>query len=167
MTKTYRVLIADYANYDSLAEIPGILSRGGCIVDVYCGKRSWLKRNKYWNKWIACSENEEEYFNTLKAIAETNAYDWIILSDDPALRIVNDRVIDETLFYKLLPITKIENRELLGSKAGFSNLCAKYNLKTPGYLVYDSTLSEEDICKKLRFPMLLKTDRSEGGTGIF
>src|ERR1700761_8860690 len=110
MTKTYRVLIADYANYDSLAEIPGILSRGGCQVDVYCGKRSWLKKNKYWNKWMESSEDEEVYYNTLKTIAETRGYDWIILSDDPSIRIVNDRVTDESLFYKLLPITKIENR---------------------------------------------------------
>ena len=66
-----------------------------------------------------------------------------------------------------MPLTKIENRELLGSKAGFSNLCTKYNIKTPRYLIYNSSQTPAEIGKYMDYPFLMKEDKSEGGYGVF
>jgi len=83
------------------------------------------------------------------------------------LEILNERITEEQLFYKMLLLTKIENRALLGSKAGFSNLCAKYGIKTPAYLVFKDNMSASEIGNIVGFPLLMKVDNSAGGYGIF
>lgn len=40
----------------------------------------------------------------------------------------------EELFKVILPISKIENREMLSSKAGFSNVCERNNILSPKFL---------------------------------
>jgi biotin carboxylase len=66
-----------------------------------------------------------------------------------------------------MPLSKIENRELLGSKAGFSNLCAKYGIRTPRFLIYKDGMTNAEIINYMQLPFLMKVDKSEGGYGIF
>lgn len=66
-----------------------------------------------------------------------------------------------------MPLSKIENRSLLGSKAGFSALCAKYGILTPAFLIYDEQMTEERILSVMKFPFMMKVDQSEGGYGVF
>jgi predicted ATP-grasp superfamily ATP-dependent carboligase len=66
-----------------------------------------------------------------------------------------------------MPLCKIENRELLGSKAGFSSLCAKYDISTPRFLIYQPSFTPDYISEYMKYPFMMKTDRSEAGTGVF
>jgi predicted ATP-grasp superfamily ATP-dependent carboligase len=166
----YKVLIVSLANYDALAEFPVLLKKGGVTtVDVFCAEDSWLKKNKYWDNWIKGYPDKETSIQILRHIFETKAkyYDWIILGDDPTIRFMHEVANSDELFFNTFPVTKIENREILGSKAGFSNLCSKYNLKTPRYLIYDESFDYTQVDKHLDFPILLKPDESEGGHGFF
>ncbi|MBC7553956.1 MAG: ATP-grasp domain-containing protein [Taibaiella sp.] len=165
----YKILIVSYANWDSLMELPAVFKQAGCTTDIYCAKDSWILQSSFYDKWIEASSNEATFLSGLYDIVgkHGNEYDWIIPGDDIILRLLNDTITDEKLFYKLLPLTKIENRELLGSKAGFSNLCDKYDIKTPRFLIYDAGQSPESIAKYMGFPFMMKTDRSEAGTGVF
>lgn len=165
----YRVLLISLVNWDSLIEIPVLLSKGGCSVDIFCVKDSWAIQNKFHNKWIEAPADEATFVDrTLELVAkEGHNYDWIIPGDDIIIRLLNDRITDEALFYKIMPITKIENRELLGSKAGFSNLCNKFGIKTPRYLIYDESMTPASIGSYMGYPFLMKVDKSEGGFGIF
>lgn len=65
-----------------------------------------------------------------------------------------------------MPITKPENLELLASKAGFSNVCEKYNIATPKYKIYQEEIPLTEQVKDLQFPLILKEDLSWGGGGI-
>ena len=165
----YRVLLISFVNWDSLIEIPAILTNGGCTVDIYCVQDSWVLQNRFHDTWIPASSDEVTFTNELLSYIDKSGdkYQWIIPGDDAIIRILNDRITDEAQFYKIMPLTKIENRELLGSKAGFSSLCATYNIKTPGYLIYDGTHTPAQIGQRVGYPLLMKLDKSEGGFGVF
>lgn len=150
-----------------MIEIPALLKTGGCEVDIFCAEGSWAIQNSFHDKWVKAPAGEQEFVDELLSLINNTQYDWIIPGDDIIVRLLNERITDEQLFYKIMPLTKIENRELLGSKAGFSNLCMKYGIKTPGYLIYEEGMQAGEIGRKVGFPALMKVDKSEGGYGIF
>lgn len=163
-----KVLIACLENWDTLQEIPFIVNKGGCVVDVYCSKNSWLISNSFYHHWIECSNDVEEYVKGLSNLAQNtdSPYDWIIPADEKLLNILNEHIVEEALFYKLLPLTKIENREILASKAGLSQLCEKNGIISPKYIVYNHSTSLDIASFQLKYPVLLKQDLSWGG-GVF
>jgi len=163
------ILLVSFASFfDSTAEIPYMFKKAGCTVDVYCSKDSWLKTNYYHDNWIEASTNEaifaSEFINYVKD--NTDRYAWILLLEDPTVKIINESIHDEDLFKKIMPINKPENRVLLSSKIGLSDLCRKFNIATPCYINYSENSDINDIKSKLHFPILLKEDFSFSGTGI-
>lgn len=163
-----KVLVACLENWDTLQELPFVLNKGGCMVDVYCSKNSWLISNSYYSKWIECSDHIDIYLKELYTLAENREapYDWIIPADEKLLQLLNNDITSPELFYKLLPLTKIGNREMLASKAGLSKLCEKYAITSPKYLVYDHKADFDISSFNLHYPVLLKQDLSWGGGGI-
>jgi hypothetical protein len=107
---------------DTLQEVPFVLNNAGCTVDVYCSKDSWLIKNNFYNKWIKCPSDIDEYQRWLFDIAYSKKYDWIILGDEKLLKLFSETTPND-LFITILPLTNIENKALLGSKKGFSDLC--------------------------------------------
>ncbi len=163
-----KVLVACLENWDTLMELPFILNKGGCTVDVYCSEKSWLICNSYYHHWIKCADDQDGYVKELVALAhrKEDAYDWIIPADEKLLNVLNDRLSSEEDFYRILPLTKIENRDILASKAGLSRICERHGIDSPKYIVYDHKTSFDTAAFKLRYPVLLKQDLSWGGGGI-
>jgi predicted ATP-grasp superfamily ATP-dependent carboligase len=95
-----------------------------------------------------------------------DAYDWIIPADEKLLNVLNDRIHNEEIFYRILPFTKIENRDILASKAGLSRICDKHGIASPKYIVHDHKTTFNTAAFNLRYPVLLKQDLSWGGGGI-
>jgi len=164
------VLLVSIASFfDSTAEIPNIFKRAGCKVDVFCDKSSWLLSNKFFDNWIETSSNEEIFRdNLLKLIHDKpNYYSWILLLEDVTIKLMNEYIqTDEELFKKIMPINKIENRAILSSKAGLSNICSKYGIPTPGFVSYREGMDVDQIIGQLEFPVLVKVDFSFSGHGI-
>ena len=165
----YKVLIVSFANWDSLMELPAVFKTAGCTVDLFCKKDSFVLHNSFYDKWIEASEDEQTFITQLRELVRKsgNEYNWIIPGDDIIIRMLNDAHLTESEFYKLMPLTKMENRELLGSKAGFSNLCKKYDISTPRFMIYDPSQTLQSIGAYMKYPFMMKTDRSEAGTGVF
>ncbi|MEI8073622.1 MAG: ATP-grasp domain-containing protein [Bacteroidota bacterium] len=167
----YRVLIVSVANFiDSTAEVPYLYKKAGCSVHVFCHKSSWLLSNKYFDRWIDAGdeENEPVFLNNFLELIKTqpNYYDKIVITDDATNKLLNDAIEDPVLFKKVLPLTKIENRNLLSSKAGFSAVLEKYQIATPKYITYHEGINLETIKKEFNFPILLKVDYSFSGIGL-
>ena len=165
----YKVLLVSIASFfDSTGEIPFMFKRAGCQVDVFCDEHSWLLSNKFYDQWIEASSEAEIFRNDLIALIEQDPdkYDWVVLLEDVVVKLLNDSVTSEWLFKKLLPLTKIENREVLSSKMGLSVICQKYNIATPGFVNYSDGYSHQTITQKLDFPVLLKEDFSFSGIGV-
>ncbi|MBC7650792.1 MAG: ATP-grasp domain-containing protein [Deinococcales bacterium] len=163
------VLLTSVSSYfDTPAEIPFMFKQAGCIVDVFCGKNSWLLSNSYYDNWIDAPEDKDSYCNKLIALVQNNtkSYDWVLMMDDETIKLLNEKVDNEELFIKLMPINKLENRELLSSKLGLSVLCNKYNITTPRFINYTSNIDITTINQHLHFPILLKKDFSFSGLGI-
>ncbi len=165
----YKVLIVSFANWDSMMELPFVFKEAGCVVDVFSVKDSWVLKSSYYDNYIEGSADPDEFVSQLVALVREKGddYNWIIPGDDIIIRMLNDSITSEELFYKILPLNNIVNRELLGSKAGFSILCAKYDIETPRFLIYAPTMTLQSISKFMGYPLMLKTDKSEAGTGVF
>jgi hypothetical protein len=163
----FNVLIACYAKWDATAEVPFILKKAGCHVDVFCSNDSWLISNKYYDNWIDVGLDSSLYIPKFLSLISENNYDWIILGDDVLINLMNREILDETLFLKILPLSKIENRKILSSKQGLSDFCIENNIDTPGYVMYNSETDLEAIKNNLHFPVINKLDFSFGGTDMF
>jgi hypothetical protein len=165
----YKVLLVSIASFfDSTGEIPFMFKRAGCEVDVFCDHASWLLSNKYFDNWIESGDNPETFKNDLIALIENDPdhYDWVVLLEDIIVKLLNESITEEWLFKKILPINKIENREVLSSKIGLSVICQKYGIATPRFLNYSDDYGLETIQQKLQFPILLKEDFSFSGIGV-
>jgi glutathione synthase/RimK-type ligase-like ATP-grasp enzyme len=164
----YNILLISVANWDSLIELPALLKNAGCTLHIYAAPDSWVLNNDSFDSWIEAPAGSDN-IDHLLSFLEQNAgkYDWIIPGDDIAVRLLNDRITDEGLFYKVMPLTKIENRAVLGSKAGFVEICNKYGIKTPRQLVYNDTQTLEEAGNYIGYPLIVKVDESEGGYGVF
>ena len=161
-----RVLVACKQNWDSIAEIPYVLYKGGCQVDVLCSQNSWLLKNSFFHNWINIS-NLSDYPQKLTSLASTGQYDWIIPGDEELLNFLNKHISDESMFYKILPLNNIRNRGILGSKKGLSELCDKLSIISPKTLTYENNhdLHFHEL-QSFQFPVLVKLDHSSSGAGI-
>src|SRR5437870_2209767 len=118
-----KVLIACYKNFKSAQEWPFALKRGGCeVVDVLCKPQSSLLRNSFFDKWIKYESAQHDFYTLLLNTIEEDHYDWVIPGDDSTLKLLNESITDEKTFRKILPLTKVENREMLSSKVGLSEV---------------------------------------------
>jgi hypothetical protein len=163
----FNVLVACYAKWDATAEVPFILKRAGCNVDIFCSKTSWLLANSYYDNWFDAGENNLLYKEHLLDLVKRKNYDWIILGDDVLINYMNQEIQNEALFVKILPLTKIENRKILSSKLGLSDFCIEKGIDTPGYVMYNDLNDLNLIKEKLNFPVINKLDFSFGGTDMF
>ncbi len=164
----YWVLLVDYKNSEVSSEIPYLFHRAGAVVDVYCSNKSWLKNNKYWAVWHdSHDESPEKFASQLEALVTVGDYDRVILTDESALHIMNNEIKDEVLATKILPVTNLNNRIMLGSKSGLSILCQTYGIQTPQFVIYADDLNLNATFEKIGFPLLLKIDFSGGGRGVF
>ncbi|EHQ28221.1 ATP-grasp domain-containing protein [Mucilaginibacter paludis] len=165
----YNVLLVSIASFfDSTGEIPFMFKRAGCQVDVFCNETSWLLSNRYHDNWIKSSEDHETFKDQLLKLIDEKPdhYNWIVPLEDITIKLMNDAILSEDIFKKILPINKIENRDLLSSKAGLSSVCQKYGITTPRFVNYSDVNDTEVIKQKLDFPILLKEDFSFSGIGI-
>ncbi len=163
-----RVLLTDYQNSEISANLPELFRRAGCEVEIACVSDSWLLKNSYWQKWHEIKErNSVSYCKAVLTLTQAEQYDWVVLIDDYAIRVMNESISDPLLFKKILPLSTNKTREILGSKAGLSRLCQKYGILTPAFVVYDAAIEPlAQICT-IGFPLLLKVDQSGGGRGVY
>jgi len=160
------VLIVSFFDWDTSVEIPFLLSKAGSKVDLFCKKGAWLQSNSYYNNFIEGSENLDEFVKKLLAHIESNNYDFVVITEDPLLKFVNEQIIDPALFIKTLPLIKIENRDIISSKNGFSKFCVENNILTPKSDSYNSQKDYQRIIEKLNFPLIQKSESGWGGMGI-
>lgn len=164
----FKVLLVDYKNSETSSEIPFLFHKAGAVVDVFCSDKSWLLKNSHWNSWIdSKSETSHEFADRLRQFVADGKYDWIVLSDESAVNLVNNEIADEQAALELLPISDLKNRSMLGSKSGLSLLCSEKNILTPAFAVYNDAFVIDALHEKVPFPLLLKIDVSRGGMGVF
>lgn len=164
-----KILIVSFANWDSLMELPFVFKSAGCSVDIFSRPKAWVLESSFYDKWIEAPASDDDFVKVLFKLVEDNGNDyfWIIPGDDIILRVLNDTIQSEALFHKVMPLSKIENRVLLGSKAGFSELCDKYGVETPKFMIWDDKKTIDEVDRYMTYPFMVKTDKSEAGTGVF
>lgn len=154
-----RVLLIGTGGSHTTAEIPHVFWEAGCVVDIFCPRNSWLRKGSHWHQWHE-APTTETYPTQLKAQIQASAYDWLVPVDDAALS-----ALAQAGPAGALPVTKQDSVELLGSKAGFSRRCRVYGITTPAYAVGEDEAGRLE--ESVGYPLLVKVDKSSGGTGVF
>ena len=167
----YTTLLVSYLDFfDAPGEIPFMFKKAGHRVVIFCCETSWLKSNKFHDEWIDASKDKQEFASALiKLIKEKGTtFNKVMLLDDETIKLITDNISNDEveLFKKIMPITKIENREMLSSKIGMSRVFERNGIKTPRYINYAEESDVEAITTKVDFPVLLKVDFSFSGIGI-
>jgi len=165
----YSSLLVSYLDFfDAPGEIPFMYKKAGHKVTVFCCETSWLKSNKFYDEWIDASKEKEAFASALVKLIndEGEKFNKVVLLDDETIKLFNEYVTDEAVFLKIMPINKIENREMLSSKIGMSRVFERNGITTPRYINYSEGIDINELDKRLHFPVLLKVDFSFSGTGI-
>jgi len=167
MSSPYRILLVGYKDGDTSGEIPGLFARSGvCTIESYCSPQSWLLKSRYARAWHpANTEDPTLFIRELVALSRTGSYDWIVFTDDDALRVANDHFGEDEAW--MLPVHDAAYRPLAGSKAALSRLSEAKGLRTPPFAIHDGTSDIRKTATAVPFPLLLKVDRSGGGKGIY
>ena len=168
----FRVLLADYSNSDGSAEIPFLFKKAGCRIEAYCTPESWLLKSRYHDQWHPASGSDPAaYAEGLCELVRTRPYDWVVLLDEQTINLMNDWIPggDKTLAAHILPLSKLQHRALLGSKAALSRLSHAHGLVTPAFFIYTGETDADLLAAAaaVSFPLLLKVDHSGGGKGVF
>jgi len=164
----FHVLLVNFKSTEVPAEFPYLFKTAGARVDVFCTKNSWLLKNSFWDQWIDCDSADPDVFvQKLQQHIAMQQYDWVVITDERGLEVINTRVTDNCIARQLLPLFDLSNRSVLGSKAGFSRMCTAHNIRTPAYAIYNVGSDLKQIIHDVSFPMLIKTDTGGGGNGIF
>lgn len=160
-----KALICCLENWDTLMELPFVISAAGFQVDVFCSKQSWLLKNSYYSKWIQRPDKKEEWLPLLMKLA--TEYTVVIPADEKLLIEINNAT-DNASAAALLPLKKMEHRYLIGAKSGLSEFCSALKLPTPNYIIVQqhSPAELEQKIAALQFPVLVKPDAGWGGGGI-
>lgn len=160
-----KVLIADIESHDTLPELPGLFVRAGYRVDVLCIRRSWLRRNRFVNRWIM-AQGAGGIAAQLIELAESGTYDRIILGDDTLITIMNQAIApNDQIALKILPISIMENRAMLGSKIGFARLCEQFHIQVPKTIIC-TPVDTPVAAQTIGYPVVIKQDHGFGGTGV-
>jgi hypothetical protein len=149
------------------AEPPVLLYQAGCRVDVLCPPRAWPTKNGLIRAAFPLPADPWRATESLRRHLETHRYAWIVFGDDPILEALAGRR-DEPWLDGVLPIDRqAVDLEILGSKAGLVRACARHGWPAPRSAVVNSVEEARASTATLRYPLLLKLDRSSGGTGVF
>lgn len=148
----------------TLAPIP-LLQRAGFEVDLVCDfapiKRSTSCREVY--RFLS-TEHMEILLGQLLA---QSRYDLIVVGDDDILIDILQSQMPSPLKERLLPIISLDYADHLYSKIGLSVLLDRHRILTPRYAVAHDVYELNVSAAKIGFPLIIKVDRSGGGSGVF
>ncbi len=158
------VLLAAYRGRSITADILQLFKQANCIIDVHNTRRSLLSKSRAVRAWHTVSvRRQKDYGEALLSHILRSSYDWIVILDDHTLRIMNELIQDDKIARNILPLSKLENRSVLGSKVALAHLSTTYGLSAPPSVIH---ILGEDIMAgvaHVSFPLLLKVDESNGG----
>ena len=106
-----------------------------------------------------------EEFDTLKEFIILNQIDLIVVGPEKPLV---DGIVDflEKHNIKVFGPNKIAS-QLEGSKIFTKNLCAKYNIPTAKFGVFQNINDATQFIKKTNYPMVIKADGLASGKGVY
>ncbi len=111
-------------------------------------------------------QNKQDLIN--KIISKNlDDYNLIVVCDDESLNDIKNANIAIEDKIKLLPITKIENLEHIYSKIGLSKILQENKINTPNFGVANNLSEAISEAEKIGFPILIKVDKSSGGSNVF
>ncbi|MDR3623623.1 MAG: ATP-grasp domain-containing protein [Chlamydiales bacterium] len=143
--------------------LPRLLARSGFLVDVItCSPL--IKYSEYVQK---CYVTNLKSLPLIALKELIHRYDWVICTDDSVLKEISRSDLSPEEKLRLLPVLDIAKLLHIYSRLGLAKIFYQYGISTPPFCVVNSLLEASFAAQEMGYPVLLKTDYSGGGTGIF
>lgn len=140
-----------------------ILARAGFEID-YIHKKA-LKEHSMTARLLPLV-NGCLVFTAAEAVSNFK-YDLVVPADDECIGDILDSNLTIELKKRLLPVVNEESFQHLYSKCGLSQVLSASSVETPPFSICNTTDDIEHAALKIGFPLLIKIDRSGGGSGVF
>ncbi|MCQ8105050.1 hypothetical protein NP590_13115 [Methylomonas sp. SURF-2] len=158
-----KALVIGTAFFNMLS-LPALLHRAGLRVHVLSTVKSMA-----WVAYIAeltvVGDPDEMIANAAKQ-AESG-FDLVVVADDLTLKAIVNSGLSPEDKVKLLPVLQTEDFAHLYSKIGLSRVLQKNAIDTPDFAVAETADELKGRAERMGFPLLVKTDSSGGGIGVF
>jgi hypothetical protein len=159
----YKLLLAGQS-IELAIPVLGLFRRAGFTID-YMSPSKRLRGHPLIAEYLQLSTIEDLPAQLVQRTKET-IYDQVIVTDDVSLALIKNADLSETLKLQILPITSIEACAHLTSKVGLSDCLSASGIPTPAYRVIRDPRELLPVSKEMGYPLLLKGDRSGGGTQV-
>lgn len=145
--------------------LPFLLSRAGFAVDMIATP-AILRASRFVRRFEHAASSEM-LARRARDRVETQPYDWVIAADDDALTALAAIAWREDARPRHLPVWRDICLRHLGSKIGLSRVLSAGGIRTPAFAVAHDCREAIAAARDLGYPVMLKIDRSSGGTGVF
>ena len=142
--------------------VPEIFSGAG--FEIICISTKKILRSHPFITKFYLAKNTDLLLQTSLKILNTNTIDMVIISDDETIINIIDSDLKLTDKEKLLPVISADYFGHLGSKIGLSIALSKFGVRTPKFSIVNDKSELLDATKIVGFPLMLKGDRSGGGS---
>lgn len=159
----YKLLLAGQS-IELAIPVLGLFQRAGFTID-YMSPSKRLRGHPFIAEYLQLSTIEDLPAQLVQRTKET-MYDQVIVTDDVSLDLIKNADLSQTLKLQILPITSIEACAHLTSKVGLSHCLSASGIPTPAYRVIRDPRELLPASKEMGYPLLLKGDRSGGGTQV-
>lgn len=156
---TPRVLLVTH-DWSTLTEMPYLLKKAGCQVDVLCPSTNWAVKNGFYDLWVDAGDSLESLLDKLVSLVQDPGYRYIMIGDDPILWAIYRRRI--TALWQLLPVRNEAALPIL-HKIGFAEHCQQHDIPSPAFLRVDCLDDAQTALHTLGLPLILKENYSNGG----
>lgn len=160
---TLEALIVGH-NPNLLRVLPRLLARAGFDVDAITTATRF--------KPIVPARHVTVALDTQDLIAHAAAqssrdYDLVVVGDDRTLNDIVQSDLPDDVKLRLLPVCGTENFAHIGTKIGLSQVLAQNGITTPDFWMVSDCDALVSLLESMPHPVMIKIDRSSGGTGVF
>lgn len=165
--KVRRVLCVAAPNWLGFSRFPRVLSGAGCHVSFLGHPRALTARSRFVDAVIPGSWDPDENIELLRArLAAGDAFDWILLADDPTV-LAACRRCPEPWLAPWFPVDPASAKPaLLASKAEFLAAAAASGVRVPAFRPASTPAEVLAAARALGFPVIVKPVDGSAGTGV-
>jgi hypothetical protein len=152
-------------NPHQILPLPSLFSSAGFNVTCISTKRI-MSLHPFINKFILANDIEHMIELAVNAKSSTH-FDLVIVAEDRIIRSILDSELNTSDKEFFLPVVSKNYFCHLGSKIGLSKSLESSSILQPAFKILEN---KNDLLKKsihLRFPLMLKGDRSQAGSQVF
>lgn len=169
LDKPYSVLIPDGESFFALPVVQCLGQMKNVRIYVLSNNRTAAIRfSRYTRKYYSypVEEGDKGRLAAMLRIVKEKNIDIVLTIDEPTIRFLSENAGELLKYTKIAPYPKAETFDNVVDKWRFANWLRAHNIPYPTTILYQTGPVFEKELSLLKFPVLIKPARGNGGIGI-